>query len=997
MPQATASPLHEAEYKFKLFHELMSIKIREILLVSTPYDAWIMEEDNPLSERIIHEYRGLNLSQPPRLTWVSKAEEALARLGEHAFDMVITMPRLADMDPFAMGRRIKEKDPQLPVILFSHSSIPSRECSLDSPLGPRDIDRIYVWTGNTDLLLASIKSAEDRMNADRDTQAAGIRVIIFVEDSPVYLSSLLPILYKELVGQTQAVMEHGLNEEHRLLTMRARPKILVAEDFEEALALYQRFEPYVLGVISDVRFPKQCRLQEEAGTELLSIIKRERFDIPMLLMSSEPGNADKAKGIPADFVDKNSPSLHEDIRQFFQKRLGFGDFVFRMPDGSKIARASNLLSLERQLASIPRESFIQHCNHNDFSRWLFARTEITLATKFRPLRETDFRDVESHRRYLMEAIRETRTARQKGVVVNFDAQEFDPDTEFMKIGKGSLGGKARGLAFLSSLISRRHGLQEQYDSLRVVIPQTLVITTEGFVSFVQDNTLKRLAEKDLPDQDIAERFLQGAMPKWIEEQLLAYLRQASYPLAVRSSSLLEDAQFRAYAGLYRTYMIPNNCPDLKTRLEQLLEAVKLVYASTYFRAPKAFSRRVGHRTEEEQMAVIIQQLVGQERQGFFYPDVSGVAQSYNYYPFARMKPEDGSATIAMGLGKMVMEGGETLRFCPKYPELLPLGSNVNDILEHSQTSFYALKMDYTCNLTGESDASNLTRRDIIEAAAETPLKRLASSFIPEEGRIRDRPPSGSAYPVLTFAPLLKHRQVPLAEVLRDSLALAQEGLGCPVETEFSLDLEGQQEGRARFAFLQLRPMSARSEMGAVRIEERELEEALCYSEHALGNGIRQDMADILLVKPEAFDPGKTIRIAEEIGRFNARLEEQGRKFLLIGPGRWGSADRWLGIPVGWSDISGVGVLVEGTLDQLKAEPSQGSHFFHNIISLGINYFSITESGRELLDWERLQAMPRLEESEHVAHVRFEAGLRVKVDGRSSKGVILLPQGDQTTP
>ncbi len=979
--------LQDSSHHFKLFHELMSRKIHEILLVSTPYDAWIMQEDTLLSERIINEYQGLNLSRPPRLTWASRAEEALQLLEEKGFDMVITMPHVADMDAFELGGRIKERYPDLPVILFSHNRMPTRECVIDPANRPQGIDRMFNWTGNTDLLLASIKCAEDRLNADHDTERAGIRVILFVEDSPYYLSSVLPILYKELVSQTQAVMELGLNEEHRLMTMRARPKILVAEDYEEALELYQRYEPYIMGIISDLRFPKQCRIEEEAGVELLSRIKREHFDIPMALMSSESGKARLAERLPADFVDKNALDLHERIRSFLKERLGFGAFVFRSPEGEAIASASDLRSLEDQLASIPQESFVRHCNHNDFSRWLFARTEISLANIFRPLRAEDFQDVESHRRYLISSIRRRRKLRQKGVVVDFDPEDFDPETEFMKIGTGSLGGKARGLAFLASVLSSRYGLQENESRMRIVIPQTLVITTEGFESFIQAGGLNELATLDLSDEEIADRFVRTEMPEWITQRLRAYLQEITCPLAVRSSSLLEDARFTAYAGLYRTYMLPNSCPDLETRLDQLLTAVKLVFASTYYRAPKVFSRRVGHRNEEEQMAVLIQQVVGHQHGSYFYPDISGVAQSTNFYPFPRTQPEDGIATIALGMGRTVMEGGQALRFCPNHPNILPQSSSAGDILQQAQRFFYALRLDSECLRLEAGDTGNLSSREVQEARNEPPVRRLASTYLPAEDRIRDRYDS-RGYPVLTFGQVLKHGGYPLPEILREGLKIGGEGLGAPVEIEFAVDLEEDSEEGPVFAFLQLRPMSARSEMAPVDIGREEVEAALCYSDSALGNGTSQDITDIVYVKPRDFDPSQTRAMAAEIGRFNAELARQGRSYLLIGPGRWGSEDRWLGIPVGWADISSVGAMVETSYQLLRADPSLGSHFLHNIIGMGISFFTVTGEGGGFLDWDRLLDLSVSEETAHLARIRLDTPLTVKVDGRSSEGVVL---------
>ena len=973
--------------RFKLFHELMPQKIREILLVSSPYDAWIMEEDCRLSERIVSEYRGLNLSHPPRLTWVSSAGEALAALDRKKFDMVITMPQLADMDAFGMGRAVRDKNKDLPVILFSHKDQPARPRD-PLPSRPDGIDRTFVWSGDTDILLAVVKSTEDRMNVAHDTASAGIRVIIVVEDSPAYISSLLPLLYRELVIQTQAVMGEVLNEEHRLLAMRARPKILVAETYEEAVDLYERYQHYVLGVISDVRVPRHGRPDDQAGVDLLKKIKQERFDIPLLLISSQPRNAQKAADIPAQFVDKNSPSLLSEVRAFFLNHLGFGDFIFRMPDGREIARASNLRILEQTLTDITEASFIFHCSRNDISRWLFARSEIELASRVRPIRETDFENADKHRNYLVSIIGARRKWRQKGVVVNFDAAGFDPETEFLKIGTGSLGGKARGLAFISSFLRWNRHIYKEYMSVETVIPQTLVITTDGFDAFIEQNDLKALSKADLSDDEIAERFLAARFPKPIARDLEAFLAQITDPLAIRSSSLLEDAQFRAYAGLYKTYMLANDDPDLACRLDQLVNAVKLVYASTYFQAPRAFSRRVGHRTEEEKMAVIIQRVVGKKHGDFFYPAVSGVAQSHNYYPFSKMRPEDGIATIALGLGKAVVEGERTLRFSPRHPQLLPQFSTVEDILENAQRDFYALKLGGPCVLLGTNESITLQKRDVFDASDEPPVKLLAGTYIPDEHRIRETS-QVQGFRVLTFASILKYGRVPLAGLLSDILAMGREGMGCDVEIEFSVSF-GQEAGeRSQFAILQIRPMTAREELMKVDIRTDEREKAFCFSAHALGNAFKRDMADILYVNPDAFDHAHTVEVAREIGRMNADLVKAGRPYILIGPGRWGSADRWLGIPVNWTDISGVGAIVEASHAALKAEPSQGSHFFHNITTLGINYITVTENKNDFIDWQWLQSQTLLNDGTYVSHIRLDQPITLKVDGRKSQCVMYV--------
>jgi CheY-like chemotaxis protein len=973
--------------KFKIFHELMARKVRDVLLVSTPYDAWIMEEDCRLSERIINEYRGLNLSNPPRITWVPTVDAALAALTGRKFDLVLTMLHLADTEAYALGRAIKQRDPDLPVVHLRHQADVSSAAELEAPKPP-GTDRTFVWSGNTDLLVSLIKSAEDLLNVGHDTSSAGIRVILFVEDSPIYISSLLPLLYKEVVSQTQAVLEEGLNEEHRLLTMRARPKILVAEDYEAALRIYETYQPYILGVISDVRYPRNGRPDDSAGVDFLKRIKRERFDIPLLLTSSDSSNAERAAGIPANFVHKHSPSLHEEVHAFFRDHLGFGDFVFRRPTGEELARASTLHRLETLMAEIPEDSFVAHSNRNDFSRWLFARTEIMLASKMRPLRDADFQDAESHRRYLVSIIHARRSRRQKGVVVNFEAGGFDLDTDFFKIGKGSLGGKARGLAFMANLLQRVAEIHKTYQGIKLGIPQSLVITTDGFDAFVGENDLKHFATNDAPDAEVAAAFGKAAFPQPIADDLRAYLARITYPLAVRSSSLLEDAKFRAYAGLYRTYMLPNDHASLDVRLKQLIAAIKLVYASTYFQSPKAFSRRVGHRTEEEKMAVIIQQLVGEPCGRHFYPAISGVAQSYNYYPFGRMKPEEGIAAVALGLGKTVMEGEKSLRFSPRNPQVLPQRSTVNDILENSQRFFYSLRLGGPYPVLGISEDANLEKREVADAATDPAVMALAGYFLPEENRIRDSyDPAG--HPVLTFSPVLKYDLFPLAPLLSDALALGQEGIGSPVEIEFSVNLRPVTGGPPEFAFLQVRPMTARAELVQVNIREEEAARSFCTSSQSLGNGEKTELADIVYVKPEAFDVRRTPEIARELGQLNARLVKEGRKYLLIGPGRWGSADRWLGIPVSWAEICGVGAMVETTAPELKVEPSQGSHFFHNITTLEITYCTVNPDQGDRLDWAWLGAQPRAAETVFAAHVRLPRPFVIKADGRGSRCVMFL--------
>jgi len=972
--------------RFKLFHELMPVKIQHILLISTSYEAWIMEEDCRLSEQIVNEYRGLNLSRPPRLTWVSSLSEAIEHLSDRPFDLVITISRSVDNNALLLGTEIKKIKPEIPVVLLTHQeALPDTSTAWHEH--KTSIDRVFFWSGQADILLAIIKSVEDQFNAISDTQTAGVRVILFVEDSPYYLSLLLPILYKELVAETQALIEDGLNEEHRLLSMRARPKILVAHSYERALEIYEQFKPYVLGVISDVRFPHNFVLDGSAGLQLLCHIKQDRFDIPLLLTSSEPQNAELAKQIPALFIDKNAPSVQEKINAFLVEHLGFGNFIFKMPDGTAYDQAANLYALEKKLAIIPVESFLFHCQHNDFSRWFYTLAEVELASQVRPLRDSTFDTVESHRRHLIQVIKEKRIERQRGVIVNFDIERYDPDTNFAKTGNGSLGGKARGLAFFSAVLYRNTALLGLFSQIEVFVPQTLVVTTDSFDEFIRLNQLQNVGQEELSDAEVIARFRETAFPKTLIGQLTGFLQEVHYPLAVRSSSILEDAQFKSYAGLYHTCMLANDHPDFSFRLEQLLNAIRMVYASTYFQAPKAFSKRVGNRMEQEKMAVVLQQAIGSRYGDSYYPAISGVAQSLNYYPFSKMETRDGIVSIALGLGKSVMEGGKILRFSPRFPEILPQRTTIEDILDNAQQHFYALQMNGRKTKPEATDANTLSRRTIAEAVDEFPVQFLASTFDPAEQRLRDQF-SRQGFPVLTFASILKHRAYPLPQVVEALLALGQRELGCPVEIEFAVDFSTVPGSRARLAVLQIRPMSAREDMLEVEITEADSRKAFCLCHQALGNTDNSSMSDLVYIKPEVFNPAQTLDIARQLAKINSSLVKAGRKYILIGPGRWGSADHWLGIPVSWADIGGVGAIVETMHPLIHADPSQGSHFFHNITSLGINYLNVGVHPDDRIDLQWLRSLPAVQETAHVVHLCLPRPVTLKVDGRNRLGILL---------
>ncbi|MFO7666822.1 MAG: PEP/pyruvate-binding domain-containing protein [Desulfobacterales bacterium] len=989
MTLKTSEIPNEFYCQFKMFHEIMSIKVREILLVSSSYDAYIMEEDRSLASRIINEYSGLNLSLPPRVTRTFSGHEALSLLEQKNFDMVITMPHVEDMDARTMGKQIKDIYPDLPVILLSHSirSIFPQGEYQKIP----GIDKIFIWSGNSDLLLALVKNAEDCLNIDRDTQLAMVRVLLLVEDSPQYYSTFLPLIYKEVVKQTQSVLGVGLNEEHRLLRMRSRPKIMLAETYEEAMNLYKKYRNYLIGVISDTRIPRNGQPDDNAGLEILASIKQEIPDLPILLLSSESKNRYKAEHISAVFLDKNSPNLLVELHQFFLNHLGFGDFVFRTPDGKEIDRSSNIRMLEMKAATIPDESLLYHASRNHFSNWLMARSEFALASTFREVQAGDFANIAEMRSYIVSGLHTLRKLQQKGVVAQFNANTFDSDImDFVKIGDGSLGGKARGLAFMSVFLNQHVGLCDPYPQIEIQIPKTLVITTQGFESFIALNQLQYVSKANISDEDIARIFLQAKMPDWLVSDLRAFLKQVNYPLSIRSSSLLEDAHYQPYAGLYHTYMIPNNNPDIGIRLLQLIDAIKLVYASTYYEDPKSFTLHSVSQPQEESMAVIVQKLVGEEYGDYYYPAISGVAQSHNFYPVSHMKPEDGIAHIAIGLGKTVVEGEKAFRFSPRYPRILPQFTTVEDILTNSQRYFYALKLKNYPERLNFSRYSNLEKREIDEAETELPIKLLCSTYVVNEHRVRD---SGNipGAKVATFASVTKHDLFPLPQLLCELLELGRKGIGCPVEIEFSVNLGTEKRRKNEFFFLQVRPLAAEIDRIDVVITDEEIKKALCFSQNALGNGKYENISDIVYVKPNSFKADATVQMAEEIGEINTLLTKEKRRYLLLGPGRWGSSDRWLGIPVQWRNISGVGAIIELKNAHIHADPSQGSHFFQNITSLGIPYITVVEDSTDILDLSYLESLPMVQETQYIRHVRTDNPLTIKIQGKKSICVIYQSQ------
>ncbi|HLP61800.1 MAG TPA: PEP/pyruvate-binding domain-containing protein [Candidatus Deferrimicrobium sp.] len=976
------------EPQFGNFHELMKYRVREILIVSSLYDAFVLEEDGGLSERILSEFMGLNLQFIPRIHRVSTAEEALTAIKEKYFDLVITMTRLSDMNVNEFGRRVKELKPAMPVILLTYEWV---EADLLAKLKKtKNIDKVFYWNGDTRMLLAIIKYIEDAHNVDNDIKQ-GIQVILVIEDSPRFFSLFLPIIYTEIMTQTRHLISEGVNDLHRQLRMRARPKILLAETYEEGMEIFEKYKNNLLGVISDLCFPREGKLDEEAGFRFARKVKEEITDLPFLIQSSSAELTEVAKqGL--DFINKNSDNLLHELHQFILSNFGFGDFIFKDPAdpcGGEIARAANLIEFERVVQYVRADSLLYHARKNHISIWLRARTEFEGAEKLRPVKVSDFEDVEALRIYIQQAFREIITRNQFGVIVDFGHTRFDSQNAFIKLGNGSLGGKARGIAFLNTLLTKT-GLAEVFPEVEIRTPSTFVICSGVFEEFLRSNRLQEFSISENGNDMIAAKFMAAQLPDRIVMNLRTLLEKIQFPIAVRSSSLLEDSQSLPFAGLYSTYMLPNNHPDLEVRLKQLCDAVKLVFASVFYKSPKEYVKNTSFRTEEEKMAVIIQQIVGQVYNERVYPVVSGVAQSYNYYPFSHMDPEDGVVEMALGLGVTITDGGRTYRFSPRYPEMPPPFSSAADFLKKSQSHFYALDLSNKEIKISRDEKFSLVKLPLAEAEADGTHYFVASTFSGADNVIRDTIAIEGPR-VITFAGLLKYKIVPLPEILNEILKIGRESFGCHVEIEFALNLYNDKKEKPEFYLLQIRPIVTSRESAEISMEDIEPADALCMTVHSMGNGVFKDLYDLVYVDPETFDLGKTRLIAQEVGELNKSFIAENKNYILIGFGRWGTSDPWLGIPVEWYQICKARLVVEANLGNFKVDPSLGSHFFHNLTSLGLGYFHIANTNStEFILWDWLKAQPVYRETKYVKHLRFSKPLQVKIDARGSRGAILKP-------
>lgn len=974
---------------FQGFHELMKYRVRDIILVSSLYDLYVFEEDGRLYELIREEYRGLNLSHAPELTRVSSGKEALdLAKDEKRFDMIICTPHIEDMDVTRFAKLVKDADLKIPLVLLTYDGRETSE--MISQYNASLFDRVFIWQGDFRILIGIIKHIEDSLNVEHDTSTVGVQVVILIEDNVRFYSSYLPIIYTELFKQSTRLISEGVNLSDRYLRMRARPKILLCTSYEDAWYYFEKYRDSILGIISDVDFMHEGKQDPQAGIEFARHVRQLHHDIPILLQSNLPENNVGALQVGASFLVKDSPTLLNDLRKFMIDNFGFGDFVFRTQYEEEVARAHDLTSLEQQLKTVPEESIKYHGDRNHFSNWLKARTEFWLAHKLRPRKVSDFDSIEDLRQLLISSLRDYRKARQRGTITDFKKETFDPHGSFARIGGGSLGGKARGISFVNLLINNSD-LRHKFKDVTIRVPPAVVLGTDVFDYFVDENNLRSFALSAADDQEIVNRFLAAdKFPEEVVNQIRDFLDIMRKPLAVRSSSLLEDSQYHPFAGVYETYMIPNNHPELEKRLQELLSTVKCVYASTFYNLAKDYIRVTSYRLEEEKMAIIIQKMVGSVHSHRFYPDFAGVAKSHNFYPVPPQKSSDGVIAVALGLGRTVVEGGNAVRFCSKYPNHIPQFSTINETIKNSQHSFYALDFMKSLDQNLENYRSLVQSYPLNVAEEDGSLYNVGSTYSHANHTVYDGL-SRKGSRLVTFAPILKNKIFPFPQILELLLEMGRKGMGSPIEIEFAVNMSVAPGGQKEFGVLQMRPLVLSREMDQLKIERIDDSRLICKSDMVLGNGLVNDIFDIVMVDYERFNRAKSHDVAREVYYFNAKLLSPKRPYLLIGVGRWGSMDPWLGIPVRWEQISGARAIIETSFKDFDVTPSQGSHFFQNITSFMIGYFTVDALDGSFVDWRWLKEQPVFEALEYTRHLQFEKPIVVKMNGHKQKGIILKPE------
>ena len=973
------------------FQNLMQRRIYNVLLVAYPYDSFMMEEDGRVEEQLYFEYTSLNLSSPPRVKEVSSYKDAYSELEIKNYDLIIAMPGVDIGETFREAKKMDKLYPNVPfIVLTPFSREVSRRLANEDFSG---VDYVFSWLGNVDLLLAIIKLMEDKMNADNDILEVGLQTIILVEDSVRFYSSVLPHLYKFLLKQSLIFSTEALNEHEQMLRMRGRPKVMLARNYEEALELYEKYNNRILGIISDVSFSKKGIKDKTAGIELAKEIKKRDPYIPIILESSESENIRYAEELGASFIDKNSKKFPVDLGNAITNNFGFGAFVIKDPKtGEEVMRINNLKEFQNNVFKIPPESLLYHASRNDISRWLYSRAMFPIAEIIQAHRFRDIDKAPEVKQFFFDLIVKYRKMKNRGVVAIFKKDRFDYYSNFARIGQGSLGGKGRGLAFIDSII-KKNPICDNFNGVSLQIPRTIVLCTDIFDDFMEENNLYPCALSDIPDEEILHNFLEANLPRYLKEDFFALFEVVNKPLAVRSSSLLEDSHYQPFAGIYSTYMIPHL--DDKYEMLRLLEnAIKGVYASVFFADSKAYMTATSNLIDQEKMAIIIQEVVGKEYDTKYYPSFSGVGRSLNYYPINDEHPKDGVAEIAVGLGKYIVDGGLSLRFSPKHPNKVLQTSTLDLALRDTQTQFYALDMNDIDGNFSVNDGDNILKLRIQDAAANGSLKYMVSTFDPADQIIRDSD-YGFGRKVVTFANVLQHNVFPLADVVDFMLQQGEKEMQRPVEIEFAGNIDITEEGKGAIYWLQIRPIVDRKEMLDEKIMETSDSELILKTHSALGHGTMDNVKDIVYIKPECFSMFNNPMIAREIEKINRQFVSREEGYILIGPGRWGSSDPALGIPVKWPHISAARLIAEVSLPNNRIEPSQGTHFFQNLTSFGVGYFTINnQSGENIYDVDFLESCPASYESDNIRIVHFEEQLTIGINGRTGLGIVVKPNNNK---
>ena len=969
---------------------LMSKRVRRILLVCNNYDSFALEEDGRIDVQIAQEYLELNLSNPPAIVRAETTREAIARIQESgvrnqdSFDLILVVYSAGGNEVWDFAKEAKGILPNCPIVLLSSFSkeVYRRMEQVDKS----DIDYLFNWNNSTDLIIAIIKLIEDRMNAEHDILDEGVRAILLVEDSVRYYSTYLPLLYKLVLQQNSIAIRDALNEKQQLLRKRARPKVLMATCYDEAVELYQQYGQNMIGVISDIGFvlhkgDPSSKEKLDAGVDLCRLIRKENPTMPFLMQSSQESMRSVADKLKVGFVVKKSKALLQDVSDYIEREFGFGDFIARDPKtGKEIDRASDLEGFERIISTISPAAFRRLSDNNYLSKWLFARGLFAVGRPVSALQIRDEADIENVRQMNIRLIHDYRINQALGVVAKYSKETYNDTIWFARCGSGAMGGKGRGLAFLNHML-QKYDLYDKWPEVRVLVPRTLVITTDYFDQFIHDNGLQYVINADLTDE-----FVAAMLPLELRDALRHFIRVSKRPIAVRSSSKLEDSYYQPFAGVYSTYMIPQT-ENEDQQLRMLSKAVKSVYASVYFAASRGYIVSTGNVPSEEKMAIVLQEVCGEPEGNYYFPVISGVARSINFYPVGKEKPEDGIVKIAYGLGKAVVDGEQVLRFSPKYPKNVLQTSTVDLAMRETQQSMLALSLNPERFKTSVDDAINLERIPIHDCGQFESLKLIASTYDRENMRIVD-----SCYPdgprIVTFAPQLKFNTFPLTAIIRDLLDIAQQEIKAPIEIEFAVNLEHEPQ---IFHVLQIRPISADSLKANVEWENIDEEGAFLQSGNALGVGKIEDVSDVIYLKRDTFDILRTREMAETIRQWNKKMQQEGRQYLLIGFGRWGSQIPTLGVPVAWGDISEAKAIAECSLENFRIEPSQGSHFFQNLTSFNVGYMNIDPWARQEDKYEEaiLDAMPAVEETDLVRHVRLEKPLEMYIDGFKNKALCKL--------